>query len=792
MKYKLSSFAFTSMMVVGIGACQLDGPDEQAELQALLHDEPLTRVPPSAAAVAAAGPTGRVVPDGVHDDVVLPSAAPLGVWDFDDCTPSQTNLFDASFHNNTAFRSVGVACTDGVEGSQAVAIAAPEDIVYVPDQPSFTFENGVTVAGWFNPAETGGTRTLFRKRDKSTSSFALVLHASKFKLVVGLGDGRAISVTSPTKAKIGVFQHVAATYDGTTARLYVDGVEVDRYTASGTIPLGPGPLLIGNDGSERRFSGAIDSMLFATHALTADEVAGLTCILPQRPTVVATPTDLTTDPGVPATIDVAVTNHNPAACAPIRFSLASFDTSNQLALDPPPHTAAQSEPVASGSTVHMMFTATPSTSVDGGGAFALKFSVSEPITSFNELVLAHLTVNEPAGCHVSTARELMITRPSVVDDPLRTVFDPASGDARNGVWTFKHLMENIASTPDDAPAMVEAMLTGFTTNQTINGFVAAARPGMQVVLDHWPRSPGGALDLARAPLRLQAIVDRFDLRDLSNGDAGEGRFVFAFNNPGTSFPMDALLIFEYKLPAATDQDVLDWAQSFHALGALPFAEDYNAALQAITERFVGRGVRPGHPNGSAINTVRSNEFALRATKHGNWEQRQFELSAVSGRLEPALLSLTPDASFDNTSTLASYINANQAAIIAETHTVPAAFNGQPFQAGAILNSFGAWVAPGVDPEARHHFSLNTCNGCHAPAETGVPFSQITPRLEGGESSLSGFLTGITVADPVTGQPRSFNDLGRRNADLRAIVCPDLQASAGVPSSRLRKGIQRVH
>jgi hypothetical protein len=31
-------------------------------------------------------------------------------------------------------------------------------------------------------------------------------------------------------------------------------------------------------------------------------------------------------------------------------------------------------------------------------------------------------------------------------------------------------------------------------------------------------------------------------------------------------PLQATIILEYKLPAATDQDVLGWAQAFHALG----------------------------------------------------------------------------------------------------------------------------------------------------------------------------------------------------------------------------------
>jgi hypothetical protein len=313
----------------------------------------------------------------------------------------------------------------------------------------------------------------------------------------------------------------------------------------------------------------------------------------------------------------------------------------------------------------------------------------------------------------------------------------------------------------------------------------------RLVLDAWPRTADGALDLARAPLRLQAIVNRFDLRDLAAGDAGEGRFVFAFNNPRSpGLPLQATVIFEYKLPAATEQEVLGWAQSFHSLGLIPFGDSYNDALQAITERFVARGARPGHPNGNAINAVRTNELDLGG--NGLWQLREFHLSAASGLLEPAAMALTPDRSLNRSDTLASYIAANRDAIIAERHTVPEVFAGAPFQAGASINDAGTWFVEGVDPEARHHFALNTCNGCHSAAETRTSFLQIVPRRNGGEATLSGFLTGITVPDLVTRQPRTFNDLQRRNADLTAIVCgdPALRASAG--RTTLRKGIERVH
>jgi hypothetical protein len=115
----------------------------------------------------------------------------------------------------------------------------------------------------------------------------------------------------------------------------------------------------------------------------------------------------------------------------------------------------------------------------------------------------------------------------------------------------------------------------------------------------------------------------------------------------------------------------------------------------------------------------------------------------------------------------------------------------------VFNNIDFWNAPGIlNPEARHKFSLNTCDGCHG-AETQTSFLQVFPRFPGQESSLSGFMTGIDVFDPVSGQIRRLNDLGRRNADLKALVCPPEAALAspqarGAEPTSLRRGIGRVH
>jgi hypothetical protein len=412
---------------------------------------------------------------------------------------------------------------------------------------------------------------------------------------------------------------------------------------------------------------------------------------------------------------------------------------------------------------------------------------------FNGELLFELA--EPTGCFVRSRREIMITSPSVVDDPVRTTFNmgvPTDRPESRGVWTFGRLVRDMARTPEDAPALAENLFRTWLTDQTVNGFTVFARPAIQqVVLNNWPRTPEGVLDLDRAPLMLQAIVNRIDVRNLAQGNAGEGRFVFAVVGP---FGVEQFtVILEYKLPAETEEDVLEWANLWHGLSEHPFpSESYNAALEALTLRFSGRNAAPARVNGSALSQLRTNEISLVP----RWEFREFVLSEATGRLEETTVKLTPDLGFNQTQALADFVNQNQEAIRAEQHVVPEQFQGQAFLAGSVFNDLIFWSAPGIfDNEARHKLSLNTCNGCHGP-ETGTTFLQISPRFgQGGEAFLSPFLTGTVVFDPFTGQQRPLNDLARRKADLTGLVCPPTTATlraASAETTSVAKGIQRVH
>jgi hypothetical protein len=719
---------------------------------------------------------------------------PIGFWSFDDCNSSRTDLFDSSFEGHTAFRSIDVACAPGIKG-QAVSLSGAEDLVYVPDQPAYVFDRGVTVAGWFNPTSTRGVNSLVRKRDTLTSSFALLVNRGSYQFIIRLpgarNTDRFVGIEAPATA--GVWTHVAATYDGTDLRLYLNGALAAKTTARGTIVLGTGPILMGNDILGRHFQGAVDDVWFNTEAAPADFIRELTCIR-NPPTLTVTPP--TSGPVALGTaVDYTVTIHDQdtPSCPADTFELFASPPSGFSVQPGFSFTPA----IGGGQQISVPFTVTSSDDADPG-TFTIPvsaFGLSSGGFAFGQMVYEAVA----SGCRVSTGQELFVKDVSVVDDPVRTSFDGAAGDARVGAWSFGRLIERLAPTADAAPDMVEALFRTFTVEQTVNTFTIAPRFGMQpTVLDPWPRSADGRLDLARAPLRLLAIVNRMDLRDLSKGNAGEGRFVFgvldAFGNP-----MQFTVILEYTLAAASLDDVQAWADRWHALAAAPLrSEAYNVALQAVTDRFTGRGAVPGRPNGSGLLRLRTNEIAIGFGFP--WQLRELEISAATGLFAPTTVKLTPDGSFNFTDTLGRFVTANEPAILLESHTVPETFEGQPFATGAIFNELVPWFTAGpVNPEARHHFSLNTCNGCHGP-EAGVGFLQVNPRFQGQESFLSGFLTGTTVFDPVTGQQRTFNDLARRRTDLKGMVCPATTTAAAArptpdgarSTTSLAKGINRVH
>jgi hypothetical protein len=396
----------------------------------------------------------------------------------------------------------------------------------------------------------------------------------------------------------------------------------------------------------------------------------------------------------------------------------------------------------------------------------------------------------PAGITtaVKPANSLIITHTNVVNDPTRT-FNPCTGAGNvNGVWTFKHLATQMANTPltGVSPALfVEQWLQQTNFNQTINTWNVPARTAMNTkILNVWPRLANGQLDMNRHPFKLVAIVNRLDLGRGAgrvggygggNSGAGELRFVFAAmdRSNGGCRAYGYLDIWEYGVPKSACNDVKTWAQGWLALSnpLLTIGSSaYNTQLQNLTQQVVMANAAPTKPNGSAINQIRRNENMLA----NPWELREYELRP-GPYLAGVTTDMTPHDSRNGTAQLANFINVNTTAILNNSYTVPTTWGGQPFlgsnpQVPNPATMF--WNATGIiNNNARHKFSLNTCNSCHG-RETNTNFTHISATGALSPFLSTGMITPNTpywVADPVNGANRPFWEIRDRAQHLDSVA-----------------------
>ncbi|MCK7596357.1 hypothetical protein M0G74_03620 [Microbulbifer sp. CAU 1566] len=396
----------------------------------------------------------------------------------------------------------------------------------------------------------------------------------------------------------------------------------------------------------------------------------------------------------------------------------------------------------------------------------------------------------PAFHAVDIDKELLIRDLSVVD----------SQAAISGELSWLHLIEQMMPQENPTNAEKEAFvlhwLNSYLNQQVINEDVVATRPQMQTLfIEPWrgmsfnlSQGTSDALNFDIHLFRLLAIVYRPDLhtRDASGQvtSGGEARFVFSFNQPSSGGTLPAKVIFEYGLEANSEEELLAWAEGFHALGALEFGEQYNQQLIALTNRFTGKNTVPHKPNGNALNQLRTNELPFADP----WQLREFKLSAETGLLEPATVAQTPADDVNGTQLFADYVNSAEAEILDGSYVVPLQFAGEPLLGGASDAEIGrfarpvtTWNGPGIlNNEARHIVGLNTCSGCHG-TETNTEFSHVVEREVGEVAEISAFMSGVVinlatgeeepfvVEDPVSGELRQFHELDDRKTIMDCLL-----------------------
>jgi large repetitive protein len=213
-----------------------------------------------------ASPPGDDPPEG--PDV----SGAVGVWRFDEGTG--TAVRDASGSGNHGSFVGNPTWVAGRFGS-ALRVDSGNHAL-VPTSQTLDIRGPITIATWVRP-ERIKTQSVVHKAS-GTAGYELSLASDGRPFVRFNGSSKArVNATSQHPSDGQTWMHLAATYDGSTTRLYVDGVlEASGPGPAGGILTAPVDLGLGASAANGNpLRGAIDDLHIFDRALSTTEIAGL-------------------------------------------------------------------------------------------------------------------------------------------------------------------------------------------------------------------------------------------------------------------------------------------------------------------------------------------------------------------------------------------------------------------------------------------------------------------------------------------------------------------------------------
>ena len=197
----------------------------------------------------------------------------VGRWELDQS--SGTNAADSTPFDRSATLSGTPSWSSDCGGMAAFDFNGTSHYFTVPNTADFQPTGMLSFCAWINGDSWGsGTDVdaIVRKGDANPNNFGLAISDGRVELLLDGNDGSGIR--GNTVLSTGQWYHVAATWDGATAKLYVNGV-LDNSPGTarvGTIATDTRPLYIGGRAGADYFDGMLRDVRIYNRALTASEL----------------------------------------------------------------------------------------------------------------------------------------------------------------------------------------------------------------------------------------------------------------------------------------------------------------------------------------------------------------------------------------------------------------------------------------------------------------------------------------------------------------------------------------
>jgi hypothetical protein len=212
----------------------------------------------------------------------------IGYWRLNDGTGSATARDWSSWGNNGTLTNLDAASAWVNGGPEGLALSPQgKGYVNVPDSSSIdSITTQVTVVAWIylDQANTSDFATAISRQ--IADGYGQLYHLSISKtqnaslIISPIADNQNI-LTSPATVPLQTWIHLAGTWDGSLARLYVNGTEVANHAVSGPYVAETNPVVLGGNGNgpgrtvTELVPGRLSDVMLYRRALGASEIARL-------------------------------------------------------------------------------------------------------------------------------------------------------------------------------------------------------------------------------------------------------------------------------------------------------------------------------------------------------------------------------------------------------------------------------------------------------------------------------------------------------------------------------------